>query len=566
MDGYPAQPRFNRQGEHFFIRMRVKRKIDEAQATAIPHELMRRESPPFFLEQLMSHDVIANGPKHPKNSQTVHEWNPSATLHLTVASSVRLLCLWLVGYGPLLASPPSAYSQTVEGDILRAKGCYLRGLGWYNLNSARANSINVDATIRWKQDLRRIQQEMRDLEARKLAGKKLKTEELKQRRLARERQLRTNPSATDVQSGEALNAIVYDLSGPNITHHEWESKVVPLPTGVSIKDLVFRFIPQDKSSKSSAALSKGVIALARLDIDGRWPTVMQLSVLEQERIAYEQAYAAVHRQILEGNFDLNMVLAMDRALENLKRKVTESVPTDRGFRSEAQKFMGELELSTRLFDAETVDYAREMLIDTKDHDATTVAELLAFMLKYRLQFASAQRDPTARELYAKLYDSLRQQSQLLGITLPEELVHDSKIPTNAVEFKGNHYLVISESVSWHKAKQKCEDLGGHLVVINDAEENAFVTSIAAKASLDTIWLGATDEVKEGEWVWVTGQKVTYANWIPGQPNNWKGNEHYPEMIVTRNFAPWKNRPGQWNDLSNTTGPKGTGYICEWEQR
>ncbi len=73
----------------------------------------------------------------------------------------------------------------------------------------------------------------------------------------------------------------------------------------------------------------------------------------------------------------------------MKAKVQTAVPKDRGFRDEAAKFVEELKDATRMFDAATVDYAREILVDTKDQEATTVAELVSFMLKYRLQFASA---------------------------------------------------------------------------------------------------------------------------------------------------------------------------------
>jgi uncharacterized protein (TIGR03067 family) len=41
------------------------------------------------------------------------------------------------------------------------------------------------------------------------------------------------------------------------------------------------------------------------------------------------------------------------------------------------------------------------------------------MLKYRLQFATAERSSTARELYPKLYEALRQQANQLGIKPPE---------------------------------------------------------------------------------------------------------------------------------------------------
>jgi len=72
-----------------------------------------------------------------------------------------------------------------------------------------------------------------------------------------------------------------------------------------------------------------------------------------------------------------------------------------------------------MFDAGTVDYAKDILTDTKNGDATTVAELVSFMLKYRLQFTTSDRSPAATELYPKLYQALQQQAKELGIKPPE---------------------------------------------------------------------------------------------------------------------------------------------------
>lgn len=178
----------------------------------------------------------------------------------------------------LFVSSTVAIAQTAgtaAGDVLRGQGAYLKGLGWYNLNTANATSINVDSTIRWKQDLRKIQRERWDLEAQIVAGKKLKIEEVRQRQAERERQLRVDPSADDVQTGAALNVLVFDLTDPNIKESDWSAKTVPLPEGMSVKDLIFRFTPLSKSTATSTALSKGVIALSRLDIAGNWPTVIE---------------------------------------------------------------------------------------------------------------------------------------------------------------------------------------------------------------------------------------------------------------------------------------------------
>lgn len=455
-------------------------------------------------------------------------------------------------------------AQSATGDALRAQACYLRGLGWYNLNTAKATSINVDSAIRWKTDLRKIQRERWDLDAQRVAEKKLKIEEVRQQQLERELRLRVDPSSADVEKGDALNVLVYDLTDPDIKSSDWSSKTVPLPEGLSVKDLIFRFTPQSGSSKSSAALSKGVIALSRLDIEGKWPTVVKMEALDRERAAYENAYAKVRDQILNGEFNLNVVLEMDRTLTALQEKVKTAVPVERGFRVEAQKFVEDLKASTRLFDAETVDYAREILIDTKDHDATTVAELVSFMLKYRLQFATAERSSTARELYTKLHEALRQQATELGIKPPEMPEANPKRPADAVTFKGRHYKAFADVLTWHDAKRKCEEMGGRLAVIKSPEQNAFITKLTGESKIAVVWLGATDEKNEGRWEWLDGSIVKYHNWDPNfnQPNNASSVEHYMTLIAKKGL--WNDYPDDAKLYPMLTGAGLPGFVCEWE--
>src|SRR5579872_7003957 len=72
-------------------------------------------------------------------------------------------------------------ADTPESAALKGAGAFLRGAGSYNLNTAKAESIAVDTLIRWKQDLRKIDQERRALRERQQAGKKQKIEEVKRR-------------------------------------------------------------------------------------------------------------------------------------------------------------------------------------------------------------------------------------------------------------------------------------------------------------------------------------------------------------------------------------------------
>src|SRR3954463_6467916 len=121
----------------------------------------------------------------------------------------KTLSLLLTLTATLLAAGPRA--QTVPGDILRGKGSYLRGAGWYNLNSARAGRINVET---WKSYNREVQRLYRDYmmdRPRRIRSRKDLTNKVQadfQRKFEEDqRRWREDPTPADISSGDALNAL-----------------------------------------------------------------------------------------------------------------------------------------------------------------------------------------------------------------------------------------------------------------------------------------------------------------------------------------------------------------------
>jgi hypothetical protein len=114
------------------------------------------------------------------------------------------------------------------------------------------------------------------------------------------------------------------------------------------------------------------------------------------------------------------------------------------------------------------------------------------------------------------------------------------------ELDGHNYFCSTSPANWITAKQICEQLGGHLAVINSDKENKF---LALRLNGQTAWIGATDEKKEGEFKWIDNSPFAFTNWMPGQPNNAGGNENYVEMLPD----------GSWNDQNGFANRE---FICE----
>ena len=119
---------------------------------------------------------------------------------------------------------------------------------------------------------------------------------------------------------------------------------------------------------------------------------------------------------------------------------------------------------------------------------------------------------------------------------------------------GNQYYLLSLA-SVTNANSKAVSLGGHLATISNAAENEWVRANVANAggTPHEVWLGLGDVVTEGTYNWVTGEPFTYANWAPGEPNNYF-DEDFVEMFPT---------VGTWNDI-NKYGNQNNYAVAEVE--
>ncbi|XP_025113557.1 CD209 antigen-like [Pomacea canaliculata] len=113
------------------------------------------------------------------------------------------------------------------------------------------------------------------------------------------------------------------------------------------------------------------------------------------------------------------------------------------------------------------------------------------------------------------------------------------------------YTYIHLRLPWIDAIGTCKTLGGHLVEINSATENHFVSRLMHSKGVVWIWLGFNDLVKEGRWVSATSnQPMVYQSWGWGEPNN-SGNQDCGQLTSN----------GAWDDLSCDPGTKFT-FVCQ----
>ncbi|HEX6916287.1 MAG TPA: HYR domain-containing protein [Chitinophagaceae bacterium] len=116
-------------------------------------------------------------------------------------------------------------------------------------------------------------------------------------------------------------------------------------------------------------------------------------------------------------------------------------------------------------------------------------------------------------------------------------------------FDGHTYFLSNTATTPEAAHAAAIALGGHLVTINSAAENAFVSGMSSQF----IWIGFTDRDVEGTYRWITNEPIVYTNWNSGEPNNAGGNEDWAVI----NWGP----NGTWNDWFYTSSAL---YAIEFE--
>ncbi len=101
------------------------------------------------------------------------------------------------------------------------------------------------------------------------------------------------------------------------------------------------------------------------------------------------------------------------------------------------------------------------------------------------------------------------------------------------------FFYVNEDLTWHEARIRAEELGGHLATFtSEAEWLVMREQVGLSDSqLVRAWIGATDEAQEGQWEWVTGEEFSYERWDSGEPNG-GSSENYACI--------WPD--GTWNDI------------------
>jgi hypothetical protein len=310
---------------------------------------------------------------------------------------------FLIGWVLLGAEARSQFSgrmpivgpgSTPQGDYLRGLGIAASGFGnlyagagMYNLDTARAESIQADTAIRVDSYLSMVFRAGRDNW--QLIDRQTQ-EKLKRNYDAIKKRIRDTPEEVDVMTGNALNSVLEEINNPQIQPSSFRSIKVMVPIEM-VRKIPFKLD------------EKGVIfSRERLTPKGKkqWPVAFQDDKYNKERLAFEHAVDAALELMIEGKMTEAAIDNYKFAVESLSNKLDREYGVSRDRRyNEAKTRLAELARTSEIL--KTFKMQR-ILADIEKYGGTTVDDLRLFMQKFNLRFAMAD-SPEERKLFPELY-------------------------------------------------------------------------------------------------------------------------------------------------------------------
>lgn len=84
---------------------------------------------------------------------------------------------------------------------------------------------------------------------------------------------------------------------------------------------------------------------------------------------------------------------------------------------------------------------------------------------------------------------------------------------------GHWYIGDTPGMPFLSAQALAATCGGTLVALEDAAEEQWVVGQFTVPFMTALWIGLSDQVTEGVFLWDSGEPLVYTNWLPGEPNN-----------------------------------------------
>jgi hypothetical protein len=306
--------------------------------------------------------------------------------------ALAVLCLLSISSGTVFAidwgwGGWGNWVDTPEGSLARGMGQYYTGAGMYNKMTAEADSINADTMMRWNEYMYEAH---REATRRMIARRRGESERVNSARSEILKKLLENPSPTDIDNGNALNAAITQLTDPKISSSVFRLAKAPLEASV-IREIPFR--------NASEAVT---IVLSHVKSGTKWPAVLSGERFAEERDSFAEVVNQAEREDEAGEISPDTLKRAHALVRGLQSKLAKAPLETTDAQQEATKFLKTVGGLVRMLERPDTNAAFNQLRTIK---STSLGNLIAFMEVYNLRFGAATT-PGQRLIYRQLYPVL----------------------------------------------------------------------------------------------------------------------------------------------------------------
>ena len=284
---------------------------------------------------------------------------------------------------------------TVDSADLQGAASFAMGAGMYNLNTAQAISIDTDTAMRFNEYMAAVSDESaRRVAARnnsKYAKNKAAYEERRQ-------ELRANPSQRDIESGDALNLAVEDLSDPRLGSATIRAAKAPISAEL-IGAIPFVY-----------ASERVTLMLDDIRESIKWPEVFEHPRFADDKQTFDELVTRIRAEADKGDISEKTLRDAKAFGQNLRAEVQANPLPDPVDQKEANRF---LTASSSVMALLAKPNIRPALLELRKVKDTTIGNLLGFMHVYNLRFGPAKttQEKNAYQQLFPILDSTRDQIQ-----------------------------------------------------------------------------------------------------------------------------------------------------------
>ena len=314
------------------------------------------------------------------------------------------------------------WSQTPEGALAQGMGHYYQGAGIFNEKTAIADSINLDTLIRWNDY---IYQANLEAARRNVQRQRENSANNRAQNNAILTRIRDNPTARDIEMGDALNAAVNQLTDPRVSSSALRAASSPVEASV-IKDIPFR--------NASEAVT---IVLSQIKAVTKWPRALEGERFAEEKRVFENLVEKAMKEDDEGDIAPDTLKAGHDFINGLRSKLAASPLEETRAREDASRFIKTFAGLIRLLERPDTTEAFNQL---RMVQTTSLSNLIAFMEIYNLRFGQATT-PRQRQIYRDLFaqiDLVR--DQVAKTVAPTDVAAGLPDPVAATDFFNKLFL------------------------------------------------------------------------------------------------------------------------------